>query len=267
MRFRSENHHSLPGLYNLRDAGGYRTIDRRVVRRRRIWRSDSPHSLDSSGQAALRALGIRTLIDLRTTVETTRQPLRLAPDSGLRYRHRPLFEDWRALLHEGEAGPDLIRYNELLLDRCQPALRAVFEEIAAPETGAVLIYCTAGKDRTGLVIALLLALAGVPTATITADYAASYHYLAPLLAQLRSNIHGSGNDPAAKEEILRSPPLVMWRTLEYLRLSYGGAAAYVAQIGVTKETIYRLQALLLSENPLLPQAQTKTVSTSSASQR
>ena len=189
MRFRPENHVSLPGLYNLRDIGGYRTMDRRYVRRHQVWRADSPHRLDAAGQTALAALGIRTIIDLRTHAEVARTPLQLAPSSGLRYRHHPFFNTWSDLLRPGEPPPDLIRYSELLLDRCQDALRGIINEIANPASGPVLIHCTAGKDRTGLVVALLLALAGVPTATIAADYAASFGYLTPLLAEMRGKVY------------------------------------------------------------------------------
>ena len=118
-------------------------------------------------------------------------------------------------------------------DRIARAISAIAN---APE-GGVLVHCYAGKDRTGIVVALLLALVGVPKETIVDDYTVSADYLRPLWEEQRRL--------AIPTVPPGSPPEAMAEMLEHLGQAHGGAEAYLRTAGVTDEEIARLRERLV----------------------
>ena len=159
------------GCFNARDLGGLRTVDGHVTRRGAVVRSDSLDHLTPAGWAALEAHGIRTIVDLRNDEErwTASRP----PAAGITTVHVPLddvedTEFWKYIWDNGLDGSPL--YYQLFLerkpDRCAAAVAAVAQ--AAP--GGVVVHCGVGRDRTGLVTLLLLALVRVEADDIAADY-------------------------------------------------------------------------------------------------
>ncbi|WP_328815682.1 tyrosine-protein phosphatase [Nonomuraea cypriaca] len=167
------------GCHNVRDLGGLPAAGGRLTRWGAVVRSDTPDRLTEAGWAALQAHGVRTIVDLRTPgehqvgtghrppgVSVVSVPLDQPDDPGrLPYGGTPLY---------------LQPFMERRPDRCARALRA----IAQAPPGGVLVHCVAGRDRTGLVTLLLLALAGVAEHDILADYALSADRLRPLYAKL-----------------------------------------------------------------------------------
>lgn len=163
----------LAGSYNLRDIGGYETRDGHLVRSGVIFRSGNLDHLPRASQDALvTTYCVKTILDLRSLVERERYPDVFASSSRLTYLALPLVDTtlsiWQAELPE--------RYHLLFL-HCQEALKIILEAIAISDI-PLLLHCTAGKDRAGLIIALLLSIAGVPEADIAEDYALSENYLA-----------------------------------------------------------------------------------------
>jgi protein-tyrosine phosphatase len=157
-------HIRLPGTLNLRDVGGYPTRDGGRVRWRALLRSDALHRVPA-GTAVLRGLGLRTVIDLRSHVEAEIAPSDLG-DLGPRTLHIPVLGgDLRAL------PSDLSGTYRYIVDECGAAIAAVIQRLCAPAALPALIHCSAGRDRTGIVIALILAAMGVPDDVIAADYA------------------------------------------------------------------------------------------------
>jgi protein-tyrosine phosphatase len=167
-----DRHLTWDGCWNVRDLGGLITADGRQIRRGAIVRSDSANRLTAAGWSTLLAHGVRTIVDLR-------DPTEQLPDSAPRSAElttvcMPLedradavfWERWRSL-----SGTPL--YYRAFLERWPERFAAVFAAIAEAGPGGVLIHCAAGRDRTGLVTLLLLALAGVPPDEIAADYALS----------------------------------------------------------------------------------------------
>ena len=176
--------------YNARDLGGYATVGGGRTRWGAFVRADNLRRLRSSGRAALLDYGVRTVIDLRRADELEIDPNPFAEQSGdarwPRYLNLPfgLGADRAAVaaVVAAGAGPDasMDALFRLVLDQYWRGIAGVMTAIAAAPDGAVLFHCHAGKDRTGLIAALLLALAGVPAPTIAEDYALSQEYLRPM---------------------------------------------------------------------------------------
>jgi protein-tyrosine phosphatase len=225
-----QRHLPLAGAYNIRDVGGYHTQTGRVTRWRRLLRADALHALTPAAQAELLAYGVHTIIDLRFAQECAAAPNVLAASPAIRYYARPLFPGSVPISPQGQPAYDLESMYRLILDKCQAPLAAVFDIVPQTER-AVLVHCTAGKDRTGMVIALLLGLAGVDEQTIAQDYALTAEYAAPLFVTLRAQAAANGRDLAIFERFLEAKPEAMLRTLAYLRLRYGSIPAYFHHLG------------------------------------
>jgi protein tyrosine/serine phosphatase len=161
---------TFDGAFNFRDIGGYTGHDGRTVRWRRVFRSDAVHRI---APAELPALGVRTVIDLRRPYEVERDG-RVADYPGLDYRHiHPDHPEWVAA--DAETALDRFiadRYRELA-DLGTAGIGAALKLIANPEAAPLVVHCVAGKDRTGVVCALTLALLGVSDDDVAEDYALS----------------------------------------------------------------------------------------------
>lgn len=220
-------------------------------------RSDNLASLTAAGRRAMIDYGITTVIDLRAASEVKGAPgppfsdfqttgaaassTELSQGDGPVYINLPLVDDEVAfVLNEAPTMPD--RYR-VMIDRRQPALGRIFDAIARAD-GPLLFHCFAGKDRTGLVAAMLLSLAGVEPEAIGHDYAETDVQLATRYAEWLAK--------AAPERLqgmrdeLRCPPEWMLSTLDYLEQTWGGVDSYLEAAGVAPEKIERLSAKLTS---------------------
>jgi protein-tyrosine phosphatase len=111
----------------------------------------------------------------------------------------------------------------------------------------VLFHCTAGKDRTGIVAALLLGMAGVEAGLIVEDYALTADLIAPIVADITAGAVARGADPASFQRLLASEPATMAATLAFIQAEFGSIAAYVERIGLDQVTFERLRNRLLGE--------------------
>jgi protein-tyrosine phosphatase len=155
------------GCFNVRDLGGLPTADGRVTRRGAVVRGDNPDGLTPAGWAALRAHGIRTIVDLRDEDERTGG----AP-AGVEAVQLPLDGDDPAFWERWRSGPQFATplYYRAHLERFPERSARVIAAVAGAAPGGVLIHCVGGRDRTGQIAMLLLALAGVAPEQIAADY-------------------------------------------------------------------------------------------------
>ena len=169
-----ERHLQWDGCANVRDLGGLRTRDGGEIRPGAIVRADALDRLSADGWAAVEAHGVRTVIDLRNDDELATD---LAPrPSAITTLHLPLdgVEDtdfWQQWHERPEFGTPI--YYRPFLDHFPERTAAVFTAIARAGPGGVAIHCGIGRDRTGLIAIMLLALAGVGAEAIAADYALS----------------------------------------------------------------------------------------------
>jgi protein-tyrosine phosphatase len=233
------------GSFNSRDLGGYPTAGGRETRWGAVVRADNLGRLTDTGQAALADYGVRTIVDLRLPRELEEHPNPFAEpgEHGIAYVNIS-FVDPAAQPLEGEM--TLADEYKYMLDTYRSAVAAVMTAIAEAKVGGVLIHCMAGKDRTGIISALLLALAGVPRQVVAEDYALSGENLRPVEQQW---IETGPGDRAERERIVaRYTPTVegMTEVLAYLDERYGGVEAYLREAGVAPDDIARLRDRLVA---------------------
>ena len=227
-----------PDCQNTRDLGGL-PLDGSVTRSRVLIRSDHVGRLTPVGREELRNYGVTTVLDLRSAAEILRSPNPFADGDGPRYVHRELIDDAH-MNNLGEAGDMYQRYLFILKER-QRAFGDIFTLLAEAEDG-VVFHCFAGKDRTGLVAALLLSLAGVAPEHIAADFGETDQQLAKQYEVWISEAPADKRD-AFREE-LRCPPDRILGVLDFIETRWGGVDGYMEASGVTPDNIDRLSSKL-----------------------
>ncbi|MET7909349.1 tyrosine-protein phosphatase [Streptomyces avermitilis] len=219
-------------LHNFRDLGGYTTADGRTVRWGRLFRSDSLGKLTGEEWERFLALGVGTVIDLRYPWEIDAKGR--VPEHptftyhNLSIEHRPY--DQAGLGPDVETGPFLAeKYLEVAHDGVEE-LRQVVEVIATFATStdeSLVFHCASGKDRTGLVAALVLALLGVPESEIIEDFALTELATERLLADWRDD--HPGQEPSWPG-YGRAPADVMRLFLSALTHQHGSMAEYARDL-------------------------------------
>jgi protein tyrosine/serine phosphatase len=234
----------LEGCFNFRDLGGHRTGDGLVLRHGRLFRSDALHHLTRHDVAYLRdEIGLRHVIDLRSSYELKiegRGPLAHEP---LHFHHLPLFDgDTR---QQVSSNPMTLadRYSLLAKFAMQPIAR-VIETIA--QADAPLVYhCAAGKDRTGVISAVLLGTLGVADADIVADYVLTQENLTQIIDRLAT---AKGYEVALETmpaDSLHAEPDTMVELLHRMRRDYGSMRDYARTAGISESNLTRLATTLL----------------------
>ena len=236
------------GCLNARDLGGYGTQDGLQTRWGAVVRSDSLAALTRAGRAAPADYGVRAIIDLRLPGEVDRHPNPFAEpgDHGIAYTNVS-FIDPAAI--DPAARDDFTTLAEdytRMLDRFRSAVADVMAAIANAPEGGVLIHCAAGKDRTGLISALLLALVDVPSATIADDYALTAEYLRPREEEWLANGPGDRAEREALAARFTPSAEVMLEVLDNLTRRYGGVERYLTEAGVSPVDLDRLRDRLLA---------------------
>ena len=241
----------VPGAYNVRDLGGCPTADGKTTRYRAFLRADGLHNLTESAKVDLIEYGVCTVIDLRRTFETVERPNALAGMDGVEFFHLnmigdtnppgyipPPQDEWTT----PEATAEIYR---VLLDERQDVISETLVALANSKDHTAIYHCAAGTDRTGIISALLLGLAGVPADTIIADYALSAHGLRRWVLAEGIPDYLADQDFTLEEppEIL-APPSAMERTLRHLSDKYGGIEPYVRHTGLTDAHIAEIRNML-----------------------
>ncbi|MFB6397762.1 tyrosine-protein phosphatase [Polymorphospora lycopeni] len=194
---------------NFRDLGGLPTVDGGEIQAGALLRSGCHNQLPPAAIRAIRGSRmVSRIVDLRWAKECRTHPSPFAEDEI--YRHMPLLNDVLTYTPPPDSyGP--------MLDHNQERIGAAFRAVAEAPPGGVLVHCRAGKDRTGVLVALLLTAAGVDAAVTARDYARS-----------DSSLEGT-----------------MRETLAHLDRRYGGIADYLATVGVGSETLAAARNRLL----------------------
>lgn len=178
----------IPGVRNLRDLGGYKTLDGRTVRWGRLFRSGRLSELSSRGLDILSKIGFYSIIDFRSAYEVERNPDRLP--EGPAFIHLPVMDEANREMsqeirrriqdnHFGGFDPSslILRAYQQFPTEFTPAYKTFMENIRDSEGAPVLWHCTAGKDRTGYAAAILLRVLGVDQSTIHEDYLLSNQHV------------------------------------------------------------------------------------------
>jgi protein-tyrosine phosphatase len=247
----------VEGAINLRDLGGYVGLDGRPLRWGRIYRSGMLHHLSPAGWQTLAALGLRWACDLRSETEVAQNPTVLpaetavsplphpvqSPDS----RMRQFFSVWR---HRHQLDQILFEiYTRVMLDNNAPIIGDILRHLAEADNLPFLYHCTAGKDRTGVVTAVLLGLLGVDDEAIIADYTLTNAHYDQFYATLNQDVQRMSSLGFSREQlhpIFLAQPQMMADTLAYLRQQYGSIEQYVhRQAGLDEQTIEQVRENLL----------------------
>lgn len=228
--------------FNVRDLGGYRTFDGRAVRWRRLFRADGLHRVAGEDLAEL---GLRTVIDLRTPAEVEIG----THESRAQLVHLPVLQEtWdpTSVVDAVDATGFLVdRYLEML-DVGAPAFAAAVEILASADRLPAVFHCSAGKDRTGVLASLVLAVLGVSDHQIAADYHLSALAMDQLVAWLAANRPDLVDVMAAQpQHFLECPPEAMLELLDRLRARYGDAESYLLGAGVSSRTLDALRYAML----------------------
>ena len=236
----------VEGAFNIRDIGGYPTQDGRRIRWKQFLRADSMHALTDNDCDVLVDYGLAMVVDLRGAREIESKPNVFAGSKVVRYEHRPFLD--QAELQRMKETPVLDRTHLMpndkyakWLDYCQPLVREILACLADKEDGAALYHCAGGKDRTGVVTALLLGLAEVSHDVIAADYALTARY------NLQSTVQPAepGINTWQDYEATYCPPGLMLQTLAHFDEHYDGMLGYVRHIGVSDRHVDRLRSMLV----------------------
>ena len=247
----------LEGAHNFRDLGGYETRDGRTLKWGLIYRSDNLHELTDADLQTLAERDLRTVIDFRSLEERTAEPNRIPPSvRTTRVVQLSQIEinvaEFVDRLLSGEMSAEESR--QFLLDNYiqkvregGPSFGEVFTALASGEKEPLLFHCTAGKDRTGLMAAVLLSALGVPRDVVADDYVITEHYRAHVMeSELEriSKIVPPAGVEALKARLARREYILA--ALEEIDREYGGIDAYVRdQMGIDDNVVARLRALYL----------------------
>jgi protein-tyrosine phosphatase len=246
-------HVDFEACFNFRDVGGYPAADGRAVRWGRLYRSGSPHRMTAADVARAQDLHLTTLIDLRRPDEIAAGggagPL---VDAGSRHVPVPVLPDgFSEVLDErygpGIQGPRYVGYLEV----GGPRYAEAFRLLADPATYPAVVYCSAGKDRTGTTVALVLEALGVPRDVVVADYALTNRDVDRQFDWLRAA--GIASEDRLREGAFGVPGAEAFRRslgvptdaieyfLRHLDREFGSVRGYLAQIGVDGATLAALR--------------------------
>ena len=263
-------HLDLEGTYNIRDLGGYSTCDGGTIRWNMFLRADGLQNLTPKSQAALVDYGVRTVIDLRNTSEIEQYPDVFEKSSVVTYFHQNMTGDDPLPIHEtldkvnskekadqsslDEPSKHFSEIYKSILDHRSAQVIKTLDTIASSEMLPALVHCHGGKDRTGIITALVLGLVGVPEETIVKDYALTAFYFLrhdleehATLEKPSSHFESNRKLPYTIEEYQRQhcPPETMIEILHHLKVHYGGIEGYVLRSGFTRQQINILRTSLV----------------------
>lgn len=239
---------ALDGVHNFRDLGGYPTADGRTTRWGRLYRADGLFRLTTADVEALRPLGLRTVVDLRTHEELElrgRFPVEAHP---VAFHHIPVLDTTWA--HPDEHIDDVAeflcgKYQEMLTDAPHRFAEAL-DLLGAADALPAVFHCAVGKDRTGVTAMLVLGSLGVPREYIAADYELTSEAMHRMQAWAQRQMPELFARMAEMPEAFRGAMAeAMFRLVDRIEAEHGSVRSYALAIGVQPATLTRFEAELL----------------------
>jgi len=247
----------LEGLKNARDLGGYPSQSGGVTRFGQFIRCEAPRALTAGDIALIKSCGVTDSIDFRGDNEVAAHPNSLASDDGFIYHRCPTFDKQLAFASanhplKGRPAMDAFvdwgeKYIELITSGKEWVRTTL--GVMAEAQGGVIFNCTTGKDRTGVISALLLGLADVAEADIIADYCVSELYLAEVYSEILQNYlkRWPGETADLSSPFFRTAPVNMGTLLTHIKTAHGGVIGYLESCGLTEAELTRLREKLVAE--------------------
>jgi protein-tyrosine phosphatase len=235
----------LQGCVNFRDLGGYPAADGRTVKWRRLFRSDAPNTLtEADVQTITGTLGITTVIDLRSSNGILEDGRGLLALSGIAYHNFPFLE--RRGIEPPTSGEDSENRLSLIylwiLRNAGTLMAQAFTTLAQNLNQPALFHCSAGKDRTGVLGATVLAVLGVSREDIVADFLMTNEVIDGILARIKKM---PGFEDSTREGII-APKVAIEKFLDVTQTEFGGSEAYLLQQGVQQSTIDSFRESMLT---------------------
>jgi protein-tyrosine phosphatase len=244
-------HIKFENVINFRDLGGYRARDGYIVAWRRLFRSGDFRNMTRSDLNLLKEeIGLTSVIDLRSSVEVERQGVGLLAETDIKYHNISFIvgadraEDerlFREFTNMGQFYLHLVRHSEF-----GKRVVAALKIIAEPENHPLVFNCAIGKDRTGILAAILLSVLGVDDEDIIADYSLSTPYMEELLERIRSDPEIARAIEPLPAYFWEAAPESMSLFLSTLRREYGSMRNYLKAQGAESSLVHRLESALLT---------------------
>jgi protein-tyrosine phosphatase len=225
----------LEGCFNFRDLGGYRGVDGRLTRWRTLFRADGLYRLSPSDLERLAGFGLRTVIDLRTAAELEQRGRPEWLEPAPRFHHLPMMDVLPERSKYAEwARPDHVAEQYIdMLEGGRQTVTTALEVLCDPASYPVVAHCMAGKDRTGILCALVLGLVGVPDDVIISDYTLSADGMKRMLAWLEEAYPDQAAELSkSAAAIVAASPETMGMFLEDFRRKHGGFEEFAAGLGL-----------------------------------
>lgn len=249
-----DRHLRFGSVVNFRDIGGYRGYRGKSVAWRRVFRSGEFRNITKEDLTRLeKELGVNAIIDLRSEYELKNHGKGLLENCGIKYCNIAFMSDG------GDPNANAKRYKDLtnmgdfyleLMRQKEFGTRVVqaLEMIAEPVNHPLVFHCAVGKDRTGMLAAMLLKLLGVREADIIQDYSLSEPYMDALLAEIKSTPDPEGKNklPDIPDYFWKASPAYMKKLLSTLRKEYGSVEKYLKEMGMAETLPKQLRKLLLT---------------------
>lgn len=239
----------LEAVHNFRDLGGYPTLDGRTTRWRTLYRADGLYRATTDDLDRLRPLGLRTVLDLRTHDELDQRGRFPVDQHPVDYHHVAILDTtWQvsdAPSFDDDVAFLVWAYRDML-DQGAPRFAEAFARLAAPGALPAVFHCAAGKDRTGVLAALLLSTLGVDRDLVVADYALTAEGMQRMLAWMAREAPEFAERMAeVPSGMLAAAPEAMHTVLDELDARHGSVAEFVRHIGVDAHTVAALTDALL----------------------
>lgn len=215
---------------NMRELGGYSTKDGKIIRYDFLIRSNLPKSLSEENINYLLDKKITTIIDLRNNEEIAKKPGVFYNSNLFRYNHVKIKGDGKI-----PDSPEMVYDSYVEMIEGKEEIGKVFNIIANADDG-VLFYCNAGKDRTGVVSALILKSLGVKDKDIVLDYIASGIYLMEMLEEFANS-----TQIVDIKSIIIPNPDTMFKVLSYVEKKYDNIENYLYSCGVTQKELKHIK--------------------------
>lgn len=237
---------------NFRDLGGYPARDGYIVAWRRLFRSGEFRNMTGNDLNRLTGeIGLATVVDLRSDFEVKRQGTGLPADSNIKYYNVSFITDddqpeaeqkrYRTFTNMGEFYLEFIRYKGF-----GGSIVQALEVIAEPDNHPLVFHCAVGKDRTGILAAVLLSVLGVADEDVIEDYTLSDQYMNALREQLKKADDIPDDVKILPDFFWRASPESMSLFLATLRHEYGSVRSYLEKQGAGSSLVERLEKALLT---------------------
>lgn len=244
----------LSGTLNFRDVGGVPVGSDRQIAYGRLFRSDTLQFLTAEDVTVLMdVMGLRTDVDLRLSFELNVEGRGLLGETEVAHAHLPFQV---AGAHRPGSATPILQGDDPVVDHyvnylghSPQSVSGLVMLLGQPKTLPALVHCAAGKDRTGIAVAMVLAAVGCTVEDIAVEYAAGSHLIPAVMDRLRTMESYGASLAKLPPEANLTPPEYVERFFEVLRSTYGGPIDYLRSHGVTDAHFEALSEALTEPAP------------------